>query len=298
MNKHEQFILDIVNRGGPTIDVYDYVLESFNEIGKIIKEFNFSNEQLITYWRQFGEAFNSNTLQSHVIRKPYGYAGDYEIIDKIYTRWTASDEISKKWDLFYQSQKAPHAVRARKDYFKTLIKQKLSILPNNRNIEILDIGCGSSRDIYELLNEIGEKKITFYCIDMDENAIKFSKDLCKNYLSQINFIHKNVLRFNVNKKYDIIWSAGLFDYLDDRVFNFLLKKLLSLTKKDSEIIIGNFSPQNPTRYYMECGYWFLQYRDKVKLLTLSHQVSDSNFDCYIDSEEEGINLFLHVKKDS
>lgn len=297
MNIYEKFILDIASNGGPTIDLYDDVLASFSEIGKIIKGFGFSNDQLISYWNQFGDAFIGDTLQSHVIRKPYGYSGDYEIIDKIYTSWITPDPLLNKWDLFFQSQKAPQAVRARKEYFKKFIKNKLSGSIKNKKLEILDVGCGSSRDIYELLCEIDEKNIDFTCIDIDEKAIIYSRELCKNYLSRINFIHKNILRFNDEKKYDVIWSAGLFDYLDNRTFIILLKKMISLMNAESEIVIGNFSPTNPTRYYMECGYWFLNYRDSEELLKLSNQTLLDDFYCNIDSESEGVNLFLHITRD-
>src|SRR5262245_65191782 len=49
--------------------------------------------------------------------QPYGYAGDFELIDRLYTQYTSSDPDIKDWDAFAQAQPAAIAVRNRKAYF-------------------------------------------------------------------------------------------------------------------------------------------------------------------------------------
>ncbi|MFN0176279.1 MAG: hypothetical protein ACKVU0_16660 [Saprospiraceae bacterium] len=56
------------------------------------------------------------TIHRHVLRQPFGYAGDFLIIDKIYTKH-CSDNFGK-WDQYFHRHAAPKAVRNRKDYFK------------------------------------------------------------------------------------------------------------------------------------------------------------------------------------
>lgn len=55
----------------------------------------------------------------------------------------------------------------------------------------------------------------------------------------------NIFHYRTSKKYDFIWSGGLFDYLTDRQFVLLLKQLRSMCKTEGKIILGNFSIGNP-----------------------------------------------------
>lgn len=87
---------------------------------------------------------------------------------------------------------------------------------------------------------------------MDEKAIVYASILNKHYLDKIAFIQKNVFRFNTEYKFNMIWSARLFDYFDDKAFIILLKKIKGWIGDSGEIIVGNFNANhNPSRAYME-----------------------------------------------
>ncbi len=59
-----------------------------------------------------------------------------------------------------------------------------------------------------------------------------------------SFINANIFKYKTTEKYDLIWSAGLFDYLNDRRFIFLLNKLYTYLKPEGVLYVGNFSDQN------------------------------------------------------
>lgn len=133
------------------------------------------------------------------------------------------------------------------------------------------------------------------CVDMDAKAISHALDLNRDFLDRITFHHRNIFRFQPKETYDLVWSAGLFDYLDDRAFRFLLKKFLHIIKPGGQIVIGNFSPNNPSRDYMEFGRWNLIHRDKEQLLQLAGACNVQKQKNTINSEPEGVNLFLHIE---
>ena len=60
---------------------------------------------------------NENTLIGHGFVKPFGYPGDFTLIDKIYKFEINEDPKYKNWDLFFQNQPGAKAVRNRKDFF-------------------------------------------------------------------------------------------------------------------------------------------------------------------------------------
>ena len=117
-------------------------------------------------------------------------------------------------------------------------------------------------------------------------------------MSKSTFIKKNIFRFNTEDKFDIIWSAGLFDYFDDKAFIMLLKKFRNWLKDDGEIIIGNFNENhNPSRAYMELfGEWHLNHRTDEQLYHLAKQAGYENQKISVGREPENVNLFLHLKK--
>lgn len=108
----------------------------------------------------------------------------------------------------------------------------------------------------------------------------------------------NVLRFMPTDKYDLIWSAGLFDYLNDRYFVGLLNRFKNNLNPYAEMVIGNFSDNNPTRRVMEViGQWYLLHRSSQKLTQLAINAGIAENAIYVDQEPLGINLFLRIKPD-
>ena len=110
-------------------------------------------------------------------------------------------------------------------------------------------------------------------------------------------MNKNVIRHTPDKKYDLIWSAGLFDYFKGKHFVYLLKKYYEFLKDDGELIIGNFNSENPSRRIMEIlGDWFLYHRseDELKKFAIQAGIPESKIEVF--REPLGINLFLRVKK--
>jgi hypothetical protein len=76
----------------------------------------------------------------------------------------------------------------------------------------------------------------------------------------------------------------------------LLRKFISWTKPGGEVIIGNFSNQNPSRHYMELiGDWFLHHRSVENLRQFALNAGASSEQITVGKEMEGVNLFLHIK---
>jgi len=119
----------------------------------------------------------------------------------------------------------------------------------------------------------------------------------KMFKEQISYNRINVLRFNAFKLYDLIWSAGLFDYFKDKHFTFLIRKYINCLTEDGEMVISNFSTKNPTKRLMEVlSDWYLYLRTESDLFRVS---SDAHIDkelMSIDKGILGINLFLKIRK--
>ncbi len=285
----------------PTITTNNLILfenefhSRLNKIDQAAQHFPEKRMELMKYfYDECGAVLNTSSMISECKHKPLGYAGDFMTIDHIYTRKNGATGIGKLWDEFYHRQIAPRSVRNRKNYF-TYVFNELCYR-KQRPITVLDIACGPCRDVAETLANAGKKAhgSFFHCIDMDERAIAYAQEMVAGFTDKVTFKWEtiNAFRLRTQELYDLVWSAGLFDYLNDRLATALIKRMWRWTKEGGRLIIGNFHPRNKSRNFMEwCGEWFLIHRteDDIKRIFLEAGVPEDKFD--LDREPLGACIF-------
>ena len=280
------FLNYLLENGGPQL--HDY--ETFTSIVN-----NLNPDDVDDFRDKIKSVLNENTLIGHGFVKPYGYPGDFTLIDKIYSFEINEDSKYKNWDIFFQNQPGAKAVRNRKEFFIEYCK---NLTLRKENAKVLILGSGPASDVYEFLNDFsGGNNINIDLIDFDQSAIDFSKEKNRKFDGQVSYNKINALRFNSYKLYDLIWSAGLFDYFKDKHFTFLIRKYINCLADDGEMVISNFSTKNPTKRLMEVlSDWYLNLRTESDLFRIA---SDANIDkelVSVDKEPLGINLFLKIRK--
>ncbi|MBT3208221.1 MAG: class I SAM-dependent methyltransferase [Bacteroidetes bacterium] len=287
MDYNKEFVSQLVLNGGPEKHEYSQLNNILNSIGK---------EEIESFREQIKPSLNIDTMHGFGFNKPFGYSGDFFMIEKIYSYWINQGENCKKWDLFFHNHSATQAVRNRKEFFIKVLED----IENNENITdkaVLILGSGPATDVAEFFDRNPQSKMYFDLLDLDPKAIDYAKIKNIKYQSQLNFLNRNVLRLKPEKKYCLIWSAGLFDYFGDRHFTFLIKKYFEFVRKDCELIVGNFSQNNPSKNYMEImGDWFLNYRSEEELIKIAENANVPNKQINLESEPLGINLFMRIKK--
>lgn len=286
------FLRQMIANGGPEVKEYDTLNGIFDQLSQDYRTGRLSTEEMAQLQSSFETEGMENTLHGHCRLKPYGYAGDFMIIDKIYREDVSSDERFEKWDIYWNNQPATKAVRNRKDYFIRTILQRLQPTP----LRLLNVASGPARDLAEVYTRIPSGALQTTCVEADAHAIAYATELNEANMQHIRFVHQNIFRFATEEQFDLVWSAGLFDYFEDSVFVKLLRKFISWTKPGGEVIIGNFSNQNPSRSCMElAGDWYLHHRPAESLLAMALEAGADNADIRVGKELEGVNLFLHVK---
>ena len=276
----------LVSIGGPELEDYEHFTSVVN---------NLEPDEINDFRKIIKPALNENTLIGHGFVKPFGYPGDFTLIEKIYQYSINEDIRYKNWDIFFQNQPGANAVRNRKKYFLDYCDK---LVRNVETPKVLILGSGPATDVYEFLSAYtGENKITFDLVDLDQTAIDFSMEKNKEYSDVVTFLKINALRFNSFKLYDLIWSAGLFDYFKDKHFIFLIKKYMNCLTEQGELVIGNFSTKNPTRRLMEVlSDWYLNHRTESDLFRIAAEAGADSEMVSLEKEPLGINLFLKIKK--
>lgn len=287
-------LIDMINAGGPHESEYPFLDALMENLYQMKLAGSLDAHTLDFLQSLFHEEFLAETLHGYVYRKPLGYTGDFRLIDMIYTHHRSGHKSYERWDRYFHHNTATGAVRNRKDFFKQQLLQKIG--SRKKPLHLLNVASGPARDLYELYAMINPDMLVTTCVDIDAEAIAFASELCGPFAAQVRFHQKNILRFSSAEKYDVIWSAGLFDYFDDRLFVLALKRLLTMLRPGGEILIGNFSEYNPSRGYMELfGEWFLIHRSPEQLISLSLQAGVQPELITVEQEPLGINLFLKIK---
>ncbi|MDH3770410.1 MAG: class I SAM-dependent methyltransferase [Nitrospirota bacterium] len=291
-----EYLRTLSQKGGPIPSDYIDVNLAMNSLAQLHHSGGISNQDLEAIRGELGEAMTPKTIQGFAYKQPHGYAGDFEIIEKIYNNHVAPEPHLANWDSFFQSHHAAQAVRNRVSFF---LDQVWSVKEQpSRNARVLNVASGPGRDMYECLRVMGPTGLHFDCVDQDLTAIQHATTLCKNFTSHITFFHQNVFKFVANKTYDLIWSAGLFDYFSDSLFKRVLKRLLPFVEKTGKLVIGNFSDHNPSQDYMEFFNWLLHHRSAKKLQQLAQECGIASSNIQVKKEPEGVNLFLIISANS
>ncbi len=243
--------------------------------------------------------------------KPQGYPGDYKLFDMIYDKKPVAEKktLGFYYDNYFLNNGYACAARARKNKMKNIL-QDLIENSDLKTIKLLNVACGPSREIRELLCDpevASRKELVFTGLDNDEDSLKFSqskfKDLPPNF--KVRLLKENVLSLFRDKKYydligkqDIIYILGLTEYLPDRIFRNLTKFLFELlndkgmlviTYKDAAIEFPSLPPE------WLCDWAFIK-RTKDDLIETTKALGSDKFSLKIEREGTGTIFFLILTK--
>lgn len=280
-------LADLLMRNGPEPEEYPGLLEMVDLI---------EPDDVPAFRELMKPILTPSTIIGFSYTKPFGYNGDFFIIEKIYQKYVNPDERYRRWDEFFHTFPAAIAVVNRK---KLAIEQFVNLNQQAAGIrkEVLILGSGPVNEVHEYLSKTPDNSLRFTMIDLDQRAIDYAKNKNRDYLHLMQFMNKNVIRFVPDHKYDMIWSAGLFDYFKDKHFVYLIKKFHEFLKPGGSMIIGNFNTENPSRKIMEIlGDWFLYHRSPEELQMFAKQANIKGHLVEVMAEPLGINLFLKIDR--
>ncbi len=274
-------------------------LESQQE--KTIKNaFNFFREQMRSVIYQ--SPFATRTL-----KKPRGYAGDYEMMNLIYRNQDMGATLfGRCMERSFLICPEPEAVRERAKYIEGKIIQ---LLHSNKQekLKILSVASGPAFEIQKLaatLSEAELNRLEVILLDQDIDSLKHAqKEIRRSALNlkkkfDVSLIHKTIKETITSGlpeiDFDFIYSAGLFDYFSDAVAHTAGKVFIKHVKNNGKVIIGNFDVSTPNRFTMNLVFdWNLMYRSREDLQKLFKY---ENTSLEIEHEKNGINLFCIIDR--
>jgi extracellular factor (EF) 3-hydroxypalmitic acid methyl ester biosynthesis protein len=263
------------------------------------------------YYRdQLMPLLSASPLLRRALDKPLGYAGDYEMMNMLYRDHAEGDSLfAKAMNVYAAREPAAQANINRLDYLGNRIRSLIYEF-DGRPVRIASIGCGPSAELKLLLEQSPElgKRLDVALIDQEDRAITYCErtlgPLAAATGARVHFIKESIRRLLTEKQLsatlgqrDFIYSAGLFDYLEQRSFAALLSSLYEALIPGGQLAIGNVAKDNPTRWFMEyCLDWYLIHRSPQDLEEFAKALSPPPMRSVVDAEPLGVNLFLRIWK--
>lgn len=262
--------------------------------------------------RNLHDYFMQAPAARRAFQKPFGYPGDYEVMRFLYELpFEGPTLFAKTMSLVTDEMAASRAVRQRKNLVKRWLKARLQ----NRTLplRVLAIAAGPAQELQELLTETPrlQAPIEVVMFDQDKGALAYAyrrmQPLTENregHAVRVLYLHESIKRllhdrtlFDEFGAFDLIYSAGLFDYLRVSTAVQLARDFYARLAPGGQLLISNMVPENPSRWYMEHHLdWFLLYRSRAELMEIGQRAcGDARL--RILEEETGVNPFLEFSRD-
>lgn len=243
--------------------------------------------------------------------KPLGYAGDYEMVRMMTDPpFQGNSLYAKLLNAFFVNTPPVVAHRNRID---TLVRHLQSVTlrttQRNRRANIFNLGCGPAVEIQRFMSQFDYSSMTdFTLLDFNTETVKFAQQTL-NQVKQnsqrqtnISVFKKSVAQLIKNNSsyqkgsYDLVYCAGLFDYLPDSVCTTLLEVFYELAAPGGMVLVSNVDACNPSRGWMECMVdWYLVYRDANQMEGIIPDVIEKDL-VRIYSEPSSVNIFAEIRK--
>ena len=246
--------------------------------------------------------------------KPLGYAGDYEMMNMIHRNGPEGRSLYEKLiHLLLVSQWPAESVRNRVAHLKqNLISETARVARAGKRARVLNIGCGPAWEMQDFMRESAlshEADLTL--LDFNQETLdhaggelgELKRRLARRTkIATMNVSVHQLLRravrqgnFGLDGNYDLVYCAGLFDYLAEDICRELVKLFGHNLLPGGLAVVANMNDSKPFRNFIEFVLdWQLIYRTshEVQRFAPEHAVGQTS----VIAEPASVNLFLHLRK--
>ncbi len=249
--------------------------------------------------------------------KPLGYAGDFEMVNMILRDPVeGGSTYARILNMCILGKDPAQAHRNRIEVLVERLNQLLEVREAERQrtghlrpVRILNVACGPAMEIQRFLSTRSETPlVTLELLDFNADTLAWTKagieraQAGQRRPAEVAYIHKSIhtLLKEASRRevvppdppYDLVYCAGLFDYLGDRVCERLLALFAAWTRPGGLVLATNVSASNPIRCFMEhLLEWHLIYRTEAEFAALAPR----GLPAQVTADSTGVNIFLEFR---
>jgi 2-polyprenyl-3-methyl-5-hydroxy-6-metoxy-1,4-benzoquinol methylase len=197
-------------------------LEKYPSLKRFSKSIKFSQETLV-------EAYKVERYYHDKILNEKNKIKRIKLYDELY---------SKVHPIYYKKS----SFKNPKDYS---FSRKVNLFKKELyNKSIIDVGCGKGDFLKSIIDKYKYKSLTGLDVSLPDEKVQ-------NHFKEINFIKKDVTEFELNEKFDVVYSNHVFEHMSPVDVDTHLKSIVKCLKSDGTLILNSpnelFGPSDVTR---------------------------------------------------
>ncbi|MBL8820121.1 MAG: class I SAM-dependent methyltransferase [Planctomyces sp.] len=271
-------VLDLLeaDRG---IDAIDILCQELSCVNADVGEQRFRDE-IIPACRshRLFSVIQQDPYSARAFHKPRGYAGDAVMLDFVYDGNPPADVTALGKAVFLGTTRTTNglSVLHRRNYLSQLVNDVSRQVSGAR---VCSLAAGHLREAagVSAIQHCGLQE--WLAIDQDGESLEVvQRDYHSPTLRTLKASVVDLIRGKLElQPYDLIYSAGLFDYLNDRLAAKTADAMFRLVRPGGRLVISNFTPESAGRHFMQAFMdWELIYRDHSDMLRLTETLPESN----------------------
>ena len=230
--------------------------------------------------RQLHPLILCSPFMYRTFHKPLGYAGDYEMVNMILRDPIEGASLfAKVLNTHFVGVAPAEAHRNRVKYLNRALREETKRRARQGLItQIFNLGCGPAKEIQDFLifDDLCERA-NLTLLDFNDETLAYTAKLLNEikmkYQRQtpITMVKRSVHQIlkegprgpetGKDTLYDIVYCAGLFDYLSDRICRRFMDIFYEMLVPGGLLVATNVETSNPARQMMEYLMdWHLIYR--------------------------------------
>lgn len=247
--------------------------------------------------------------------KPLGYAGDYEMVNMMFRDPHEGDSLFAKMINAYALQLPPIlGHRNRISLLAGMLSDEAARAARQQHgLRVFTLGCGPAQEVQRFIaDSFLADRADFVLADFNDETLNYTSavlegvkrrhgrqtrlELVKRSAHQLIKTADKQERTNASgERYDVVYCAGLFDYLSDKLCRRLMEVFYGMLAPGGLLLATNVD-DHPARLEMECFLdWHLVHRNTAQMRALSPVSAGEDY-MLIKRDDTGVNVFLEVRK--
>lgn len=246
--------------------------------------------------------------------KPFGYAGDFEMLNMtLRDPYEGLSSYAGLLNAFILTTAPPIAYGNRIAMLVEHIRTEAQRVRRDygRPLKALTVGCGPVNEVQRFMREDPlASGCEFHLMDFNEPTIDFARQRVEEVSRErgvrihTTYVNKSIhellqeargRRESFNTTYDLLYCAGLFDYLSDRICGNLIDLFYRHLNPGGLVIVTNVENSRPIVGLLELLMeWYLIYRNEADMLKLKPGLGEQS----VRTDLTGINMFHLIRKPS
>jgi hypothetical protein len=259
-------------------------------------------------------------LHRRAYEKPLGYAGDYRMMELCFAQEPSGDGLFGRFlHSVAQNYTLLRTVVAREAVMREAVRSAIEV-PGEQPVRVLALAAGPAIELRRVLEETEmlDRPVQLILLDQDPSAHEAAHRHLTRILLERHHgmlpVNVQCLHFSVRQllkpmspeehtvrdsldRLDLVYSAGLYDYLPDLVALRLTRLLYSRLRHGGRMLLANLREVPDSTWMMEYVVgWTLLYRTDKDMLHFAERLTPTPARVGITQDATGQCMFLDVTK--